>query len=177
MGVRIHGKENLKNCRRAVLFANHLSNNDIIILQAMTKQKLRIMAKEEVFKIKFFAPLMRWFGAFPVARGAADRRALKTASEVLLNGNTLMIFPEGTRSKTGKLQRFMPGFAGIAIEANAPMMMAAIKGKPRLFGRTDVYISEIIDINEFIDPERKHMENIRFLTEAMHEKMRIALGE
>ncbi|MBE5759534.1 MAG: 1-acyl-sn-glycerol-3-phosphate acyltransferase [Clostridiales bacterium] len=177
LGVRVKGLENLEGSEGSIIFANHLSNNDIIILQVVTKQKLRIMAKEEVFKIKIFAPIMRWFGAFPVSRGNADRNALATAIKALKDGETFMIFPEGTRSKTGKLQRFMPGIAGIAIESGAPLIMASIKGKPRLFGKTEVTFHKKMDVAQFIDPEKKHFENIRAMTEALHEKMREALGE
>ena len=85
------------------------------------------MAKEEYFSSKI-AWLVRFLGAFPVKRGEADRQALRTAEEQLKKGNILVIFPEGTRSRTRTMATAHAGMGMIALRTGVPVVPVAIWG-------------------------------------------------
>jgi 1-acyl-sn-glycerol-3-phosphate acyltransferase len=86
------------------------------------------MAKEELFRHLPLRLLVQAFGAFPVRRGLIDRRSLGQANQVLSSGLALFMFPEGTRSKDGKLQPAFPGSALIALDNNVPILPIGIAG-------------------------------------------------
>lgn len=92
----------------------------------MRRHLIHFMAKEELF----CNPLMGWFlryvHTFPVHRGHIDRKAVIESFRVLKNGEVLGIFPEGKRTRGGKVGPFHEGFAGIAIKAGVPVLPAAI---------------------------------------------------
>ncbi|MBQ1809266.1 MAG: 1-acyl-sn-glycerol-3-phosphate acyltransferase, partial [Selenomonas sp.] len=71
--------------------------------------------------------------AFPVKRGAADRGAIKAALQVLKEGRCLGLFPEGTRSRTGKMGKAEAGVGLIAAMSGAPIVPAAIIGTDKIF--------------------------------------------
>ena len=86
------------------------------------------MAKEELFRSPPIRLLAQGFGAFPVRRGAMDRRALNEAYRALDSGLALFMFPEGTRSKNGQLKPAFPGSALIALHNNVPILPVGITG-------------------------------------------------
>lgn len=88
-----------------IIYANHISFLDpinLIFLARRNGKALNFMAKEELFKNPFFTWFLKKMGAFPVKRGEGAA-SLKRAAEILEEGKTFCIFPEGTRSKTGSL--------------------------------------------------------------------------
>ena len=109
--VHFEGKEKIPNDTTVIYASNHRSNADPPLLGCGAKGKFAFMAKEELFKNKLFAWLIRSLGAFPVARGKGDTTVIDTSVERLDNGKNLMIFPEGTRSKDGKVGRGHTGAA------------------------------------------------------------------
>lgn len=94
----VHGRENLPTSGAFILAPVHRSNLDTPLLPVIRKQPLRFMGKDSLWKVGRGAD---WFltmlGGFPVERGAADRGALRSAEEILERGETLVMFPEGTR--------------------------------------------------------------------------------
>ncbi len=112
--VHYEGRENIPKEGNYIFTSNHRSNLDPPVVSAGLKKKCSFMAKEELFKNKFFGWLIRSLGAFPVARGKGDTGVIDTAVERLENGDHLMVFPEGTRSKDGKVHRGHTGAALIA---------------------------------------------------------------
>ena len=83
---------------------------------------------------KLFAWIIgKHLGAFPVKRGAPDRTAIRTALTLLESGNILGIFPEGTRSKNGKLGAPEAGLALLAVKAGVPVVPTAIIGTNKIF--------------------------------------------
>ena len=84
------------------------------------------MAKKELFDIPFFGKLISKTNAFPVNRKKQDIAAFRTAIKVLKEGNALLIFPEGTRSRDGQIGKARSGIAMIAAEANVPVVPVRI---------------------------------------------------
>ena len=116
-----------------ILAANHMSNWDPPLLACFATRPVGYMAKEELFEPPVFGTAIRHCHAFPVKRGAADRGAIKTAVQVLKGGHCLGLFPEGTRSKDGKLHKAEAGVGLIAAMTGAPVVPAALIGTDKIF--------------------------------------------
>ena len=135
--LRVSGKENLPENGGYVLSANHLSNIDPwpLGLPLWPKRQIRFMAKSELFR-QPLRPILELAGAFEVRRGYGDDAAIKTAVDFAREGNVVAIFPEGTRRAKGLAKRRRPrphtGAARIALEAEVPLIPAAIAGTDRL---------------------------------------------
>ena len=104
--IKVVGRENLpRDGRGFVLAPNHLSAIDpvFVVIARFWGKKMLVMAKEEVMHVN---PFFTWFfhqvGVFGVTRGRGDTSAVDNAIEEVKNGRGLLIFPEGTRSKTGE---------------------------------------------------------------------------
>lgn len=147
--ITIVGRENIPAQKGGCIIAsNHVSNNDPPFIGIVFKGKYTFMAKEELFKNRFFGWLIRKLGAFPVKRGAKDLAAIDKAIESLAEGRTFIIFPEGTRSKDGELGRAKSGVSIIAVRANAPVIPVFVK-----YGRKKFRRNALISIGEAIPKE------------------------
>lgn len=131
--TRIIGLENIPENGAFILAANHVSNWDPPFLGTFIKREVCYMGKEELFKNPVMAWACRNLHVFPVKRGAADKTAIKTAVKILKDGKCLGIFPEGTRSKTGKLGKAEAGVSLIAAMTKAPIIPAAIVNTEKIF--------------------------------------------
>jgi 1-acyl-sn-glycerol-3-phosphate acyltransferase len=132
--LRVEGIENIP-AGGAVIAPNHQSFWDIPLLGIVLPSRVHFMAKEELFRNPLFSRVIRTLKAFPVKRGAPDRTAIRYAVDLLTKGELLVIFPEGTRSKTGQLGEFEPGIGMIAMKAGTPIVPTAIIGTNQIFGK------------------------------------------
>jgi len=118
-----------------VVVSNHLSDLDPLVVGAALRRRATFMAKHELFRI----PLLRWWitacGAFPVRRGAPDRRALRTALEILRQAGILVMFPEGTRGRDRTLRPPEPGAALLALRTGAAILPVAVLGTDKVLPR------------------------------------------
>jgi 1-acyl-sn-glycerol-3-phosphate acyltransferase len=131
------GREQLPQQGGYVLAANHHSNFDPwpLGIPLFPRRYLRFMAKSELFW-----PPLGWIvkagGGFKVRRGERDLQAIETAVRLVREGHVVVMFPEGTRRAKGLVKRHVPrahtGAARIALEADAPLVPAAISGTDRL---------------------------------------------
>ncbi len=159
MRVEVKGKENIpltKGEPPLVLCCNHLSMWDPILLVISFPRHIHFMAKAELFKCKPLGWLIgKQFGAFPVERGKGDTGALDHGKQLVIEGNIMGIFPEGTRSKDGRLGRAKSGAAFIVAQAGAHVLPVAVvpQGgiKPRLFRKT------VIAVGKPLSPEELHL--------------------
>ncbi|MGQ9708272.1 MAG: lysophospholipid acyltransferase family protein [bacterium] len=136
VNLRVEGRENL-TCRNArekrgmIIAANHTSNFDPLILGWAAAREIYFLAKEELFRYRPFGWLIRSWNALPVARGGVDTIAFRRCSRVLRNRQTLVLFPEGTRSKNSALAGFKPGVGMLAVLNSVPVVPAHISGMSR----------------------------------------------
>jgi 1-acyl-sn-glycerol-3-phosphate acyltransferase len=145
-----------------VLAANHTSNFDPwpLGLPLWPQRQLRFMAKSELFN-PLLAPILRAGGAFQVRRGEGDVQAMRTATELVRQGEIVVMFPEGTRQKKGFRKRHLArphtGAARIALGAGAPLVPAAIGGTDRLsrLGPLRVAYGRPLDLSDLDGLEQK----------------------
>lgn len=131
--TKVIGAENIPSTGGFILAANHMTNWDPPFLGTFIPREVNFMGKEELFKNPIMAAICRGLHVFPVKRGAADKSAIKTALKILKNGDCFGIFPEGTRSKTGKIRKAESGVSLIAAMTKAPIIPAAIVNTNKIF--------------------------------------------
>ena len=132
---RVVGKENVPRNSACIIVANHVNLLDSPLLGISLGRKVHFMAKEEMFDSPLIGFLASQFGAFPVGKGKLDRRAGRKAVELLARNQALIILPEGTRSKDGKLGPAYPGAALLAVKRGVPIVPVGIAGTGRLTGK------------------------------------------
>ncbi|MBI3739376.1 MAG: 1-acyl-sn-glycerol-3-phosphate acyltransferase [Chloroflexi bacterium] len=135
MVMDVRGLENFPMDGAVIVASNHVGNFDVFPMQLALPRPIFFMGKAELFKFSLIDILFRNFGAFPVYRGEKDAWALRHARKVLDHGQTLGMFPEGTRSKGRGLGVAKTGTARLAIEANCPIVPMALVGVDRFFAR------------------------------------------
>lgn len=128
--VKLEGVDHLHPSQPAIYAANHLSAVDIPVLYATLPGQFRIMAKRELFRYPFLGWYLKRSGQIPIVYGDphASLRSLNRAGDALRKGTPLVVFPEGGRSATGKLQEFMGGAFYVAIRTQLPVVPMAIVG-------------------------------------------------
>ncbi len=132
--MKVEGTEHLPVQGGFILAANHVAWVDPPLLGAAATRRLGYLAKEELFVPYGFRHLILALGAIPIRRRNLDRRGLEAAKKVLASGLGLVLFPEGTRSRTGKLGPGKPGVSMLAAEAGVPVVPAYIQGTRCLWG-------------------------------------------
>jgi 1-acyl-sn-glycerol-3-phosphate acyltransferase len=114
-----------------VIFAsNHESVLDIWVLFVVVQRSFRFIAKQELFRMPVFGWYMRIGGHIPVDRSNHQRAvaSLARAGDTVRAGTSIVVFPEGTRSRTGRIQPFKKGPFVVAKQAGVPIVPIAISG-------------------------------------------------
>jgi 1-acyl-sn-glycerol-3-phosphate acyltransferase len=130
---RAEGVEHIQLERAAVYAVNHSSNIEPPVLFAVLRglfPRLRILYKAELRKLPVLVQAFDLAGFVPLERGNRDQSvpAIERAAAALAEGHSFLIFPEGTRSRTGELLPFKKGGIIMALTAHAPVVPIAIKG-------------------------------------------------
>lgn len=130
VSVSVSGTENLDPQKPYIFAANHQSQFDIFALQGFLGVDFRWLAKKELFQVPIWGPAMRRAGYIPVDR-SHGRQALKSldeAAQKIAAGTSVIIFPEGTRTRDGKMQDFKAGAMILAIKSGVEIVPVAIQG-------------------------------------------------
>ena len=136
-GIRptYRGLEHAGGTSPRIFLANHLSNIDIPAVAIPLPNTCRFVAKRSLFWLPIFGQAM-WIGGFvPIDRGGDRSRAIRSLGRVaerIRAGASVILFPEGTRSRTGKLAPFKKGAFHLALEAQVPVVPIAISGSYEL---------------------------------------------
>lgn len=128
--VYIHGEENLDSSQSYVVVANHLSQFDIFALYGWLKLDLKWVMKAEMRKIPIVGAACHAMGHIFIDRKNRERAVatLKEAQKTLVDGTSVLFFPEGTRSESGKLQAFKKGAFVMAKDIDLPILPITIIG-------------------------------------------------
>lgn len=157
MGWKIHGAENLPKGGPVIMVSNHVSIWDPVVAACSVSRDVSFMAKEELFVNPLLGGIFRRLGAFPVKRGQGDTSAIRNSLKVLKEGKVLGLFPEGTRSKTGEMQKGFPGMILLMEKSQAPIVPVRVNGTQNLFvrgwGQLEVIVGKPIFPEQLKAPE------------------------
>jgi 1-acyl-sn-glycerol-3-phosphate acyltransferase len=132
--VTIKGLSNLEPGKSYIYMPNHMSNFDIPVLQAYLPVQFRWLAKAELYKIPIFGQAMKSAGYISIDR--SDRKSaiesLNQAAMIIRNGVSVIIFPEGTRSRSHKIQPFKKGGFFLAVDSGVSIVPIIIHGTDQI---------------------------------------------
>ncbi len=139
--MRLEGRERLPWRGPAVLVANHLSMLDILVLYGLFRP-FKWVAKAELFRVPIVGWNMSLNDYVPLWRGDRDsiRRMMDRCRTHLARGTPVLLFPEGTRSRDGRMQPFKDGAFRLAVEAGCPVIPIAVTGTFDSLPKTGVVI-------------------------------------
>ena len=149
-------RDNLPKTGNYILCSNHVHNLDPVLIALGQRRAFVTMAKSELFKNKLIGAFLRYMGAFPVERGKGDTGAIGYAEQALKDGHAMLIFFEGTRSKTGALLRPKTGVSMIAYQTQSPIIPICITPKGQV---VKLFHRNMITFGDPIMPEDFGIEN------------------
>ena len=129
--LEVRGTEHVPTSGPAVMAANHRSMLDIPVHVLGSPRPIWFMAKSELFRLPLAHPLWHLLGGFAVRRRLPDLRAIDVGLAVLEGGGLLGIYPEGRRSRDGRMLPFLRGAAWFALRTGAPVVPCGIRGTAR----------------------------------------------
>lgn len=153
-GLKIENPEWFPKEGPVIVAPNHVSNLDPLMVGVACPRQLFFLAKAELFKIPVFSNVLRGVNSIPLHRKAADRGALVAAIGALETRHPLLVFPEGTRSKTGIIQEGKRGVGMLAVKTRSKVLPVHVSGTFRIFPelwrrRVVVRFGKPIDVEPF----------------------------
>ncbi len=166
--VEIIGVENILMERPQIFMANHQSDFDIFIVLAHLPGQFRWIVKKELFNIPVFGKAMRNAGYIEIDRQNREKAmmSLDQAARKIREGKSVMSFPEGTRSKDGKIKPFKHGMFYLAIQSGVPIVPISILGTGEIMpkrsllikpGKTIMVIDRPIDVSGYSIENRQDL--------------------
>lgn len=181
LSVTVEGRGHLQPGRQYIYMGNHTSALDIILVYAHLPGNIAFLAKKELFRIPFFGWAMRAMGCIPVDRANSQRarrsvdRAVQALQDLALS---FIIYPEGTRTRDGRLQPFKKGAFILAIRSGLPIVPVAVSGAFAAYPKgarslTRAPIKVIID--QPVETDRFTEEDRDILLHQIRERIQILL--
>jgi 1-acyl-sn-glycerol-3-phosphate acyltransferase len=132
--MKAYNRDNIPAKGPFILACNHISYYDPPLVGSFIKREIHFMAKKELFRNRLFGALITYFNSHPVNRNSIDKTAIEMVKKVLNSEQGIIIFPEGTRSKTDNFLPSRPGVGMLAIANMVPVIPAYINGSNDLIG-------------------------------------------
>jgi 1-acyl-sn-glycerol-3-phosphate acyltransferase len=156
--IKVIGADRVPASGPVLICSNHISDFDPPLIGISLKREMSFFAKAELFKIPIFGNIVSRLNTVPVERGKSDRIALKKAVETLQEGRTMLVFPEGSRSKDRQLGDFQQGASFMAVKAGAKIVPTAIKGSYNRKEGVTVIFGKSIDTQEMVNEGKNRKE-------------------
>lgn len=143
---RVRGRERIPKDRAVVFCSNHESNVDPPVLFQALHRQLHVLFKAELTKLPILGAVMVAGGFVPVERDKreASMASIERAAQSIREGNSFLIFPEGTRSKTHEMLPFKKGGFIMAIKAQAPIVPVAVSGGRTAMQKGSWYVRPVM---------------------------------
>lgn len=181
MFVKVKGKKNIDRKQSYIIASNHQSHFDILVVYGFLGIDIKWVMKMELRKIPVLGFSCEKLGHIFIDRSnhIAAIDSLKAAKKILVNGTSMMIFPEGSRSKDGKLRTFKKGAFRTALDFELPILPVTISGTNKILpaktlnlfpGKAKMVIHKPIDISDYKN-------NLSGLTEKVKEVIQSGLEE
>jgi 1-acyl-sn-glycerol-3-phosphate acyltransferase len=127
-GLRVEGRENLPTDGPVLVACNHVSVLDPPVVGSVIPREAGFVAKQELFAVPGLGRLIRSLNAIPIDRSRLSRETLEILAGFLDGGRALVLFPEGTRSRDGRLGRARPGVGVLLLRRPVPWVCAFVEG-------------------------------------------------
>jgi cytidylate kinase len=127
----VYGIENVPMEGPVLIAPNHAAFHDPPLIASILKRELHFMAKKELYKIPVVGDVIKYSGSIPVDRGGYSKSTLENLVNELKGGWAVLIFPEGTRTKTGDFNPPKKGVGMVAVMADVPVVPCLIEGSFR----------------------------------------------
>ncbi|MAV58439.1 MAG: hypothetical protein CMG07_00605 [Candidatus Marinimicrobia bacterium] len=177
INLNIHGKENIKN-KRYIFCSNHKSALDIPIALSIINKPVVFLAKKQLFKIPIFSLILKSSGMIEVDRenkNKAKKSVNKAINKIKFSNNSLLVYPEGTRSYKEKIKPFKKGCFIIAVESGLPILPITIKGADKVLNKTTLLINPKHEVDIYfhkeIDTVTYNLENKDELLEKVRDQI------
>ena len=174
--VRVEGLEHLEHDRPYIFAANHQSQFDIFALDGFLMVDFRWMAKKELFRIPIVGTAMRLAGSISIdrSRGRQAMKSLAEAATRIASGTSVVIFPEGTRTRDGRLQPFKSGAMYLAIKSGVDIVPMAITGGFEIMPKGSFRIKPgrmVIKIGQPVSSKDYTQKQKQQLADLLHDKV------
>ena len=134
--LRVFDRKRIPRKGPVLFVSNHQSFLDPVLVGVGLRRELHYLARDTLFSHPLFKRLIVSLNALSVRRDEADHAAFRRAIKVLRKDRQLLIFPEGTRTRDGELQKIRPGWALLAARSNATIVPVVIEGAFTLWPRS-----------------------------------------
>jgi 1-acyl-sn-glycerol-3-phosphate acyltransferase len=158
--IEVRGGGGIRWDEPLIVMANHQSYIDIPVLYAALPEPFGMLAKQELFRVPVFSSAMRGMRCVPIDRG--NRRqsfeSLKQAADLVRSGNSIVVFPEGTRSEDGRIHELKKGPFYLAEMAGVPIVPVGIRGTRNALAKDGVLVHGAqvkVSIGDPVEPDKK----------------------
>ena len=174
--MKVFGKKNLEE-GSGVIVCNHYRMLDVIMLGLTMKGRFVFVGKKELFKNKLLGWYLRKLGGVPIDRGGSDVKGIMKILKALKAGKKVVIFPEGTRNKTGEELQDVKGGAGMfAVKSKSPIYTFMFHKPSRAFKKNYLIMKEGYTLDEYYG-QKLTSEKIDEISNVVKDKMLLAREE
>ncbi len=184
--LRLFGRENIPKKGAFIIASNHQSYLDPVLCGAPLRRPMHYLARESLFSNWFFRALISSVNALPLKQGEGDLTTFRRVIELLKEGKGICLFPEGTRTKDGRIEPFKPGLGLLCRRGDAAIIPTVIDGAfecwPRhrkmfSFGSIQVQFGQPITVRQAEEMgDKKLAEHLTKTIRKMQSKLRIERG-